>query len=134
MAIAGGDSPIATVRTLPDAALITSLGWSACSRVYTWSACVEAARAAAGAPYSAAVPLTSDGVWMVPQLVHYGDYRAAVGPDGSCFWYGYDARGRQVDSGVFVRSGSVATATVTPTMTTFQTYGCTPWFRVQPLN
>ena len=92
------------------------------------------ARDAAGAPYGAPGPLTGDGTWTVPLVVRYGDYRAAVGPTGSCLWYGYDARGRLVDSGIFVRSGAQATASITPTMTTFQSLGCTPWFRVQPLN
>ena len=83
---------------------------------------------------STAAALTSDGMWSVPQMVRYGDYRAAVGPGGICVWTGYDARGWEVDSGLFVSSGSAARAGVTPTMTMFQTYGCTPWFRVAPLN
>lgn len=73
-------------------------------------------------------------MWLVPQMMRYGDYRAVVGPGGTCVWTGYDARGWEVDSGLFVRSGSPAAAGITPTMTMFQTYGCTPWFRVQPLN
>ena len=114
--------------------LITSSGWDYCTHVYGWSSCLESARDAAGAPYGAAGPLTGDGTWTVPLTVRYGDYRAAVGPTGSCLWYGYDARGRLVDSGAFVRNGEQATASITPTMTTFQSLGCTPWFRVQPPN
>lgn len=114
--------------------LITSSGWDYCTHAYGWSSCLESARDAAGAPYGAPGPLTGDGTWTVPLVVRYGDYRAAVGPTGSCLWYGYDARGRLVDSGIFVRSGAQATASITPTMTTFQSLGCTPWFRVQPLN
>ena len=114
--------------------LITSSGWDYCTRAYGWSSCLESARDAAGAPYGAPGPLTGDGPWTVPLAVRYGDYRAAVGPTGSCLWYGYDARGRLVDSGVFVRSGAQATASITPTMTMFQSLGCTPWFRVQPMN
>ena len=114
--------------------LITSSGWDYCTHAYGWSSCLESARDAAGAPYGAPGPLTGDGTWTVPLVVRYGDYRAAVGPTGSCLWYGYDARGRLVDSGAFVRNGEQATASITPTMTTFQSLGCTPWFRVQPLN
>lgn len=100
----------------------------------TATATVTAAPTATATAASTAAALTSDGMWPVPQMVRYGDYRAAVGPGGICVWTGYDARGWEVDSGLFVSSGSAARAGVTPTMTMFQTYGCTPWFRVAPLN
>lgn len=122
------------VRTGPDAALITSAGWNTCTRAFTWYACVQAARAAAGAPWGGGPPLTADGTWSVPQMVRYGDYVGAVGPMGRCSWTGYDALGRLVDHGMFEHSGSPTFASVSPTMTTFQTFGCTPWFRVAPLN
>lgn len=122
------------VRTEPDATLITSAGWNSCTRVFGWSACIQAAREAAGAPWGGAPPLTGDGSWEVPHTASFGDYLAAVGPMGRCHWYGYDALGRVVDSGVFEFSGAPAFASVTATMTTFHTFGCTPWFRVAPLN
>jgi serine/threonine-protein kinase len=122
------------VRTEPDATLITSAGWNSCTRVFGWSACVQAARDAAGAPWGGAPPLTGDGSWAVPHTASYGDYSAAVGPMGRCYWYGYDALGRVVDSDMFEHSGAPAFATVTATMATFQTFGCTPWFRVAPLK
>lgn len=100
----------------------------------TATATVTAAPTATGASSGTAATLTGDGMWLVPQMMRYGDYRAVVGPGGTCVWTGYDARGWEVDSGLFVRSGSPAAAGITPTMTMFQTYGCTPWFRVQPLN
>lgn len=121
-------------RPTPDAGVITDAGWNACTRSYPWSACVDAARDAAGAPWAGAAPLTGDGTWAVPQSARFGDYRAAVGPMGRCQWYGYDVLGRVVDSGTFDLRGAPATATVTSTMTTFQTFGCTPWFRVAPPN
>ena len=124
----------AGVTDSPDGRLVTSRGWDYCIRTHDWWSCLRAARDAAGAPFGATTPVTGDGVWAVPQRFRYGDYRAAVGPGGRCFWYGYDARGRIVDSGVFSSAGNATTATVTPTMTAFQTFGCTPWFRVAPLN
>lgn len=118
----------------PGPEFISLAGFESCVRSYTWASCLQAARDAAGAPYSSGLPLTTDGMWMVPQTAGYGDYQAAVGPSGACLWYGYDARGRLVKSGSFQLTGSLATASVTPTMTIFQTRGCTPWFRVAPAN
>lgn len=106
----------------------------AAPRTTTVTATATTTATATATVSATAAPPTADGMWTVPQTVRYGDYRAAVGPGGICVWTGYDARGWEVDSGLFVRSGSPATAGVTPTMTMFQTYGCTPWFRVQPLN
>ena len=121
-----------TVQAAPRTTTVTSTATSTATATATATVTASPTTTATGA--STAAALTSDGMWPVPQAVRYGDYRAAVGPGGICVWTGYDARGWEVDSGLFVRSGSAATAGITPTMTMFQTYGCTTWFRVAPLN
>lgn len=117
-----------------DPAIIPLFGWEHCVRHYDAARCFDAAREAAGAPPGSPPPLTPAGTWAVPAWMKYGEYRAAVGPTGSCLWNGYDVRGRLVDSGFFTRSSQPPTAVVTPPVTTFQTFGCTPWFLVGPLG
>ena len=117
-----------------DPAIIPLFGWEQCVHNYDAARCFDAAREAAGAPPGSPPPLTPAGTWAVPAWMKYGEYRAAVGPTGSCLWNGYDVRGRLVDSGFFTRSSARPAAVVTPPMTTFQTFGCTPWFLVGPLG
>jgi serine/threonine-protein kinase len=124
--------PASTGRWNAAANPVTTLGWRDCIRRYPWSSCLEAARVIAGAPPGSTAVLALDGVWMVPQVVGYGDYRAAVGHGGRCSWSGNDVHGRIVDSGVQAGTGTPVAVTVTPTMATVQTFGCTPWFRVAP--
>ena len=66
--------------------------------------------------------------------MNYGHYAAAVGPSGTCWWYGYDSRGTIVDSGRYTGKNEKPQAYVTPMMVSFQTVGCTPWVMMKPLE
>jgi serine/threonine protein kinase len=117
-----------------DPSIITTIGYDGCMKQHETPSCFEAARAVAGAPPDAPGPLVQDGIWAVPNWVAYGDYDAAVGPSGTCWWYGYDSNGRIADSGHFTRGSDKPHAFVTPMMSSFQTVGCTPWFQTKPLD
>jgi serine/threonine protein kinase len=116
-----------------DPKTIAEIGWDACNQRYDASSCVAAAQQLVGAP-STSVPVTTDGTWGVPSWMKYGDYAAAVGPSGTCWWYGYDSTGKVIDSGRYTSKNDQPAAFVSPFMTSFQTAGCTPWVMIKPIS